>query len=326
MIYEQAIQSLPEILSGSGYPSQEHEGGIVAAFSMAVLQELNARNIQNPLSMIHCERLYRKKEQAVKSAKAPFKPRYLRADLVVNLHDLKVANMAMSAYGWRHSNWLEAKFFRSYNQRNGMPKDNANQSLHTGSLLADLYRILVLSPRGVPKALQADGRKENRSNVGRYLLHVYSGVVDQHLSRNIKGVGRRAWVDALTCPGQCSASDVSITPEPTTIRSHVGKDLGKFSFDFTATNFVIAPLEQQKKIITYTCILSRIESFTLRVGDSHWGVRADRTIEASRYDDRIAHDLITKYVGSRIELKGDIETKKPLPTGASTDPEEDADA
>ena len=323
MIYEQAVHSLPEVLAGTGYPSQDHEGGIVAAFSMAVLQELNARNLQNPLSAIQCERLYRKKAKAWKSAKKGGKPRYLRADLVVNLHNMKVANSAMSAYGWRHANWLEAKFFRSYHQQTGLPKINDNQSQHTGSLLADLFRILALTPRGVPQKIQSNRNEVNRSNVGRYLLHVYSGKIDQHLSLKTSKGSLRDWIQALTTPGQQHVSGLTVSSEPQTIRKHVGHGLESLEIDFTSTNFVIEPAHDQKKIVTHTCILSRIDSFSLKIDKNRWGVSEDRTIQSSQTDDRIDFNEVSNFVGARIELKGEKETMKPIPTGISDDMDDD---
>lgn len=310
MIYEQAFQYLPEILSGQGYPSQEHEGGIVAAFTMAVLQELNARNVNNPLSLIQCEKLYRLKKASWPSLKKGGRPRYLRADLQVSIHDMRIGNSGLAAYGWRHANWLEAKYFRAFNLRTGLPKANSNQSLHTGELLADVYRILALCPRGVPKKLEDNPTKENRSNVGRYLLHVYSGTIEQHLSLKMKGRGERQWIKAITEAGAQSAA-ITLADEPSSVLQHVGSGLGALKLEFACTNFVIAPVESKPRSVTYTCILIRFDSFKLSLGGEFWGINEDRSIVSSGEEDAEIHQQISEFVGSRISLKGELETTKP---------------
>ena len=45
MLFEQAFYYLPEIMAGANYPAQDYEGGIVGAYTMALLQALNGRNI-----------------------------------------------------------------------------------------------------------------------------------------------------------------------------------------------------------------------------------------------------------------------------------------
>ena len=112
MLIEQALFSLPEVLTGGGYPKQDYEGGIVAALGQSLLQELNGRNAVNPLSHLIAERLYLK----TGFAGANGKKRYLRADLHLNLKPLRLGTKRLSGFGWRHSNWIEAKFFRQGEQ------------------------------------------------------------------------------------------------------------------------------------------------------------------------------------------------------------------
>lgn len=326
MIFEQAFHYLPEILSGKSYPRQDHEGGIVAAFTMAVLQELNARNAANPLSLIQCEKLYRPKAASWPSLNKNSGPRYLRADMRVSLHEMKQGNSSLSAYGWRHANWLEAKFFRAFHAQTGMPKANGNQSLHTGSLLADLYRILALCPRGVPRKLDRAADQINRSNVGRYLLHVYSGRVDQHLSLNMRGHGERQWIRAITKPGQQSLENFLLQSEPSAVRQHVGTGLTDLRLDFNCTNFVISPVETQPKSVTYTSILTRIDAFKLTRDGVFWGVGDDRAVTCSAEDDASAYKAISEFVAARIEIKPEIETQKPVPSDIEAPEDHDSDA
>lgn len=323
MIFEHAVNTLPEVLAGTGYPYQEHEGGIVAAFSMATLQELNSRNVPNPLSCVQCEKLFRDKPAGWESLKPDQKKRYLRADIRLSLHTLRVGNRALAAFGWRHDNWLEAKFFRSFSDKTGLPITNKNQSIHTGSLLADLLRILALCPRGVPRKIESNPEKRNLSNVGRYLLHVYSGEVSQHLSLMRRGGTKRIWLEAITSPGQHSVSGFSVRQEPTTIRKYIGPELGELVVDFNCSNFVVKSPFIFPRQVTYTCILTRFDSFKLQLGDDHWGLESDRSITSSYKDDKVVLSRIAEFVGSRISLKGPSETKIPAPTNVENESDDE---
>src|ERR1039457_333080 len=106
MILEQAFFALPEVLHGSGYQQQDYESGLVSALSQAVLQVLNGRNVPNPIACIQNERLYRPNGLY----HGLDQPRYLRADLFLDVSRLHVANRRLSQYGWRHRIWIEAKF------------------------------------------------------------------------------------------------------------------------------------------------------------------------------------------------------------------------
>jgi len=58
MFTEGAFSTLPEILLGSGYQKQDYESGLVGAFSLALLQALNGRNIANQISCMQHEKLF----------------------------------------------------------------------------------------------------------------------------------------------------------------------------------------------------------------------------------------------------------------------------
>lgn len=91
MIIEQAFVALPELLLGNHYAVQEYEAGIVGVLSMAILQELNGRNVSHPIQHLQAERRY-----------DPALPR--RVDLYLNIRRLMLANRRLGNYGWRHHN------------------------------------------------------------------------------------------------------------------------------------------------------------------------------------------------------------------------------
>ncbi|NMT03595.1 hypothetical protein HKB22_01435, partial [Vibrio parahaemolyticus] len=86
MIFEQAFMALPEFLTGTPFKRYQFEGTVVTAFSMAVLQELNARNVPNPVSLLRSEVAY-----PIDIAK--------RADLHIDLTNLNIFNEELESYG-----------------------------------------------------------------------------------------------------------------------------------------------------------------------------------------------------------------------------------
>jgi len=312
VIVEQAFHHLPEILAGNHFPRQDYEGGIVAAFSLALLQEFNSRNALNPLSLIQCERPYKSKAAYWQNYHDK-KKRYLRADLHLNLAPLNLQNSALSAYGFRLSNWIEAKFYRAFHKQTGLPKQNTNAPTHTGHLMADLYRLLALVPRSVSKTNEEKPLGKRRSFAGRYLLHVYSGDVSQHLSLKYRNGQARTWLDALTNEGQGSVRGFSTKLEPSTVVSAIGPNLRGLELDLECTNTILVPSFGNRQKLYYTCILSRIDAFRLTMGDDYWGIKCDGTIESSLNNDFKVFERISEFVGGRVGLKDDSEQNSPLP-------------
>lgn len=324
MILEQGFYYLPEILLGNSYPRQDYEGGVVAAFSLAVLQELNGRNVSNPLALIQCEKPYREKPNHWPTYAKKNGKRYLRADLHLNTYPLGVGSSALAGAGWRLSNWVEAKYFRSLNKQTGRPKKNSGQSINTGSLLADLYRLLALVPRSVAKKQLDKPLGERHVYSGRYLLHVYTGEVSQHLSLTYgKGGPKRVWLEALTTPGESSVSGFSLSQEPPTVKSAVGTNLTAPVIDFSVSTLMV-PCYFRDGETRYTCILNRIDEFRVSLEASYWGVRRDRKIECSDEDDEQVFRTISEFIGSRIGLKDDSEKNRPIPDDSlEEDPKSD---
>jgi hypothetical protein len=109
MLIENAFHYLPEILSGSNYAAQDYEAGIVNAVSLAVLQELNARNVPNPLAGLSVEKLYSPLGFG-RPDNISNKKRHLRADLFIDTSRTMIGSEGLSRFGWRHKNYLEANF------------------------------------------------------------------------------------------------------------------------------------------------------------------------------------------------------------------------
>ena len=203
---------------------------MVSAFSLALLQALNGRNVPNPISCLQTEKPFRGREGWPRPA--PETPRYLRADLNVKLNRMKAGSKRLAAYGWRHDNWIESKFFRG-----GVP----NKQVNTGMLLADLLRILTLVPS------TPDRKNLNNEITGRFLLHVYEGLDPVSYLQMNKQLGggseRRKWLTPLLTSGRNQCESILLSNyEAGGILGEINPNLGELRIEFDATTFRIDPL------------------------------------------------------------------------------------
>lgn len=296
MIPEQALFNLPEILTGSGFPDQHYEGGVVGAYSLALLQALNGRNVPNPIACLQTERPFRGTEGWPTNDPNEF--RYLRGDLYVNLDELKIASERLSAYGWRFHNWIEAKFFR---------RTTTNKQQNTGSLLADLLRIIALVP---------SERGKGKEITGRFLLHVYeSFTIGQYVTiKKQTGGGSepRKWLKPLITHGHHTCPRLKLSEyEVEGMLGEINANLGDIEIEFEATSFRIEPVQDlgaQRK--QYVCILSRIDSFTLWRGATSFTVGSDRMVSEIPNAQAVRAN-IQEHIAKWISIKGASETQQP---------------
>lgn len=257
MIVEQAFLQLPEILHGSGYQQQDYEAGIVGALSLSVLQVLNGHNTANPITCLQHERLFRK-GGIYSGAQSP---RYLRADLYVNVGKLFVANKRLSQYGWRHNAWVEAKFLR--NQTDNGSKHSPNKTANVANFLADIIRLAILVPEINDETAQ-----------GRYFLHVYDSDPKYYLT-----FGNRVWMKSLCQSGEHKISLQNLENEPATVKRLLGEFPG-LSVDLSVTNTVLKPLVTYNPPC-YWMYLTRIDAIKVTLNRNTFEQRFDRSIEKS---------------------------------------------
>lgn len=297
MLIEQAFQCLPEILLGRPYARQAYEGGLVSAFSMALLQEFNGRNVANPIASLHAECPY-----STTAFRGPDgRSRYRRVDLHVNLNSVQASSAPLSKYGWRHSNWIEAKFFRP--PRTG----TAPKTTNAGLLFADFLRLVTLVPRGgTAGAPQPNGTVATGDIfTGRYLLHVYeadyAALITSTRNQTQGGAaGTRVWLDKLMTAGRQSLSqaDCSIASEGAAFLKAVGPTLRRVQVQAGVSTTVIDPIGLGAiPRGMYRCVLNRIDTFRVDIDTGEWvELTADRTITESSVG---AADTIEKFVGER---------------------------
>lgn len=221
MLLESAFFALPEFLHGTPYERYDYEATVVMALGMALLQELNGRNVNNPVSALRGEVRY----QAGYAS---------RADMHLSLASLGLFTDELRAFGYKDHNWLEAKYLQLNDQ--GAPK--LASSAATSSLAADLFRLALYPPEGQANA--------GASHASRYFLHVYQASPESMLSfeRNVGGGRiRRDWLDALTNPGREEVSlQVSGESRLTNFKGSCGGPFPVMNLTLTITTFEVKPL------------------------------------------------------------------------------------
>ena len=248
MLFEQAFMALPEFLTGLPYKDYRFEGTLLTAFSMAVLQELNGRNINNPISALRSEVGYE-----VDPTK--------RADLHVDLSTLNVFTPELAAYDFYPDNWLEAKFMRLNDS--GRPTVDSLKS--TLLLLKDLLRLTLLPPE---HALPS-------SHAGRYLLHAYQGLPKRHIAKKRNSQGgvqgfTRTWAQSIRTGGRQELTSFRLDREVAQFDQLIGPSFRGMLLDIKVTTFLHEPRSTGSDV--YWCYLTRIDDFGIE-----WnGRRVDR--------------------------------------------------
>ncbi len=175
MILEGALYKLPELLLGHAFPRRQYEATLSSHLAMAVLLELNARNISMPQSRIHVERPYPLEKPG---------PAY-RADLYVDL-DGVFPGLLLPCYGVKPHNWIEVKWY------GGIARGSETQPTvdNTGRMVQDLLRLCLL----------VEEKPSKTWGNGRYFLVVFNREPHAYLAfgRQAKTAARRAFQVART--------------------------------------------------------------------------------------------------------------------------------
>ena len=225
MIIEGAFFKLPELLIENPVPSDQYEGTLTSQLAMAVLLELNARSVQQPMHRIQIERPYPTAE-----GRPPG-----RADLFVDLAGVlpESHREAYATYGIKERNWLEAKLFARIAARSGTETKTSN----AGAIALDLFRLCLFVPEEIW------GLRNN----SRYFLLVCDMNPAEYIAfgRQAPNPPRREWLDALVSPGR-QEFNIALREEPRSFRSvfHSGDDaaLQDLAATLRTTSFQFGPL------------------------------------------------------------------------------------
>jgi hypothetical protein len=284
MLFEQAFFALPEILHGSGYQKQDYEAGIIGAFTLAVLQVLNGRNVNNPIGCIQAEKLFR----SGGAFQGVATPRYFRSDLFLDVSKLYVANRRLSQYGWRHNLWLEGKFLRG--QAGDGNTHCSNKTNYVAGVLADLIRLAVLIPE-----------EESQTKAARYFLHVYDAEPEYYLTFH-----SRPWCKRICEPGTHSLVLENLGRENPSIISLLG-NLGDLKVELNVTNLSAWPVCMSNKPI-YWCCLTRINSVKATLGQDSFEITIDRDVTEATPGNI---NTIAGHVANTLHIKPDSAEAQP---------------
>ena len=238
--------AMPEFLTGTPFSAYQFEATISNAFTLAMLQELNSRNVQNPIALLRSEVSY------------PGTSKH--ADIHIGLKPLNIFNKDFASYGYYEDNWLEAKFCRLSTA--GTPNIPALTSTYL--LLKDLLRLCMLVPDAPPNT---------DSSSGRYLLHAYQDNPSQYLvyKRNSGGSRtERAWLTPLLEAGDHRIVVNDLAKEKTkSFDTNVGKKAALYQLEAHITNLVHKPRTASPNV--YYIVLTRINDFTVSKGNLRYG-------------------------------------------------------
>ena len=247
MLFEQAFMSLPEFLLGTPYSHYGHEGTLVTAYSMAILQELNGRNVNNPIACLRGEARYK-----IASSR--------RADIHLDLESMNVLNDALTRYCIKQHNWLEAKFWRL----NDAGKPTVDRVKAVLLMLKDLIRLSVFPDE--PLSSDSD------SISARYLLHGYQSdpkkllAFKKNSKNGIPGF-TRSWTSKIRIAGeQNGLKSFNLDREVTQFDGFIGAKLRELTLSLDVTNFAYVPCNPDPQ--DYWLYLTRLDT----IGMEHDGV------------------------------------------------------
>lgn len=270
MLIEQAFFNLPEIMVGNGYAKQNYEAGIVSAFSLALLQEFNGRNINNPISNIYAERKYLDNKiqtyiSNYKKKNISFKN--LRCDLFVSLTNTELQNTRLYTYGFRENNYIEAKFFRGDSIK-------SNSTLNVYNILLDIYRLIIL-----PSHTESRYKyKNNKSNIGRYFLHVYQGKPLDYIGTKFNWLAKSMIAGDHKLEIKLKENSSQFSNFPQLIMANI-----------ELTNFVIEQHDEDDEL--YTFILTRINGFNVYKSNCFHKICKNGDMKHNQYIDLLMYLL-----------------------------------
>jgi len=198
MIVESAFFKLPELLTRDyDLLRGTSEATVVHLLSVAILMELNARNVPRPFEHIEVEKPY------------PIPKRdggmVIRADLFIDLAEAipGVIDGPMALYGARAKNWVEAKAFVSSIKHGSTPDKTGN----AGKIARDLLRLCLLP---------------GESLASRYLLIVFSSEPSESVALRTRDQQERIWLTHLLTEGYIDGVEFSLSDEPKSLREALG--------------------------------------------------------------------------------------------------------
>lgn len=139
MLIESAFSMLPESVAGYGFQRVRREANAVGCFAFSLLNALHAKNILDPIQRIQLENSY-----GTQSVPLPAGGDDRSCDIFLDYGGSKLGTARLANYGWRYRNFVEGKFFKSY-QRTISGQDTRS-SANSAETVADFIRLISLVP------------------------------------------------------------------------------------------------------------------------------------------------------------------------------------
>lgn len=248
MIVEGAFFKLPELLLGHDFPEGQYEATLASHLAMAVLLELNARNIPMPQRRIHVERPY----PVEKTGPAA------RSDLYVDLDGVFPSGPGLSHYGFHAHNWIECKFYAEIGRSQG----TTTKVSDVGRLTRDLLRLCLFVKEKV---------SDVRAN-GRYLVAVFNRRPSEYLAFHRQSPDPdRVWLQELLIPGRHQI-EIPLKGETKSLLNKIGQgfvdvdEAFDWSLDVDTQTFEPGLSSDLPSEILYWGYLVRIIGFSVCLG------------------------------------------------------------
>ncbi len=242
MIVESAFFKLPELLTRDyDLLRGTSEATVVHFLSIAILMELNARNVPRPFEHIEVEKPYPIPKPASGIA--------TRADLFVDLAEAipRVIDGPMAQYGTRAKSWVEVKVFFSSIKHGSTPHKTAN----TGRIARDLLRLCLLP---------------GNSLTSRYLLTIFSGEPSESVALRTSAQQERVWLARLLTEGYIDDVELRLSDEPKVLREAMGLgfvDSNDLQLNMKVRTITFQPRGERGSSPAFWGYLTRIRHFQI---------------------------------------------------------------
>lgn len=236
MIVESAFLKIPEILLTHESPDMLYEANITNMFTNAVILELNARNIDNPMRKIHMEKRYNQEINA-------------RCDVYLDFSSF-IDEKDFTGYGVREKSWVEAKYFGNINRNKGTQTKTENAA----SIIYDLYRLA--------RYTEENGNQDD----AKYGINIFNEEPRKYLAFTRKDRSEREWVTALTTVGVHELYyDIN---NESNVHQEIFKDVTKgldVKIKMTVKNTVFEPVDCSGERVYFYGYLNQILDYEILV-------------------------------------------------------------
>jgi hypothetical protein len=239
---ENAFLKLPELLTSGDSPRDIFESTAVHLLAVAMLMELDSRNVSRAFEHVFTEKPY---PHTGKDG------RPIHADLQVSLEKAIPITQRMLAYGARELNWIEVKAYLGSIRRNARPPRTAN----CGRIVRDLIRLCIL-----PKELVGSIRQN-----GRYMLLIFSDDPSESVA-----LRKRKWLSSLLTEHYPDVR-IDLADEPRTLRQAVGPGFvqsADVKMNLRLRTMMFKPAEETAVAPVFWGYLVRIQYFRIATARS----------------------------------------------------------